>query len=123
MAYPTIKYDLGSWNTTLDFILYEVSSPNGWSRKTLTDVQVAADVRVGDPITATGTKAADDFSDFVGFSLVEFSPTLGIHTNGDVQASVLYRDAEIKWPADAMPTAAQQAVLDEARITAVPSAK
>lgn len=123
MAYPTIKYDLGGYSTTLDFILYEVSSPNGWSRKTLKDVQVAADVRIGDAITATGTKAAADFSDFAGFSLVEFSPTLGYHTNGDVQASVLYRDAEIKWDAANLPTPAQQAVLDEAGITAVPSSK
>lgn len=121
MAFPTIKYDLGTRSPILDFIIHEASSPVGHSRKVLKDVQVAADVKIGDAITAAGAKAKADYSDFAGFSLVEFSPTLGVHTNGDVQASVLFRDAEIKWPAKPLPTTAQQTVLDAAGITAVPA--
>lgn len=96
MAYPTIKYALGSREALLDFIIYEVSTPNGHSRKELTDIQVAAAVRIGDPVTATGTVANPDGTDFAGLSLVQLAPTLGLHTNGDVQASILFRDAEVK---------------------------
>lgn len=100
MAFPTIKYDLGSRSPLLDFIIWEEITPNGHSRAALgtrqSPVQVAAGVRIGDPVTAAGAAANVDGTDFYGLSLVELAPTLGVHTNGDVGASVIFRDAEVK---------------------------
>lgn len=114
MAYPTIKYDAGSRDPVALNILFE--RPLGRSRKPLIDssgnpIQFAADVQIGDPVTAAGYKCKADFSDFAGFALTQLSPTLGVHTNGDVGASILFRDADIEWKTLLPPTNARIAAL------------
>ncbi|AZV02119.1 hypothetical protein [Pectobacterium phage Wc4-1] len=94
MAIATIKYDLGKRGQLLDFILYERSTPNGWSRKTL-DIAPVAGVKIGDTVKADGTLATAT-ADVKGISLTETSATLGVCTNGDAKPSVLYRDAEVQ---------------------------
>lgn len=102
MSFPTIKYAVASRENHPaqapfpGFIIWEVTSPAGHSRYTMEGVQVHPYVKIGDPITSTGAPAKPDGTDFYGLSLVQLSPTTGLHTNGDVYASVLFRDADVK---------------------------
>ncbi len=83
-----------------DFVLYEVSSPNGWSRG---EVPAVAGVKVGDLLKADGTVVpvtgidATKAGTIVGISLTTVPAYFGgLTREGDIAVATIKRDAEIK---------------------------
>lgn len=108
MAYP----NLGSREQLPDFVLYEVSSPMGWSRA---EVPVVAALKCGQLVNASGVAVAVDATTaattIVGISLTSASTiayegltdatsahaaVTVVTKEGDFKAAVIARDAEVK---------------------------
>lgn len=79
-----------------DIVLYEVSSPNGWSRKVIAAPKTSYEV--GDVVDAEGTiitagKEAEAF----GVVITRWDNANEITTQGGMlQSTMIFRDAEIK---------------------------
>lgn len=86
----TIK--VGVRGQLCDFVLYEVSSPNRHSRKT---VPVVAGQVPGQLVKADGTKATA-VADIAGICLTTANAAGNLTTDFEQLATVLFRDAEVK---------------------------
>ncbi|UCR92171.1 hypothetical protein LPLM1_00036 [Listeria phage LPML1] len=79
-----------------DIVLYEVSSPNGWSRKVISAPK--ASYEVGDVVDEAGTIiAAGQEENAFGVVITRWDNNEEITTQGGMlQPTMIFRDAEIK---------------------------
>lgn len=79
-----------------DIVLYEVSSPNGWSRKVIAVPK--ADYAVGDVVDEEGTVIAAGQEDKAfGVVITRWDNTAEITPQGGMlKPTIIFRDAEIK---------------------------
>lgn len=93
MAYPGF-IKTGTREKLMDIVLWEQISSNGFSREEL-EPKADTDYTIGDLLTADGsiaTKAADIF----GVCLNNYSAKVGLTTSGQVNLTVIARQAELK---------------------------
>lgn len=79
-----------------DIVLYEVSSPNGWSRKVISAPK--ASYEVGDVVDEAGVKIVQGKeADAFGVVITRWDNNEEITTQGGMlQPTMIFRDAEIK---------------------------
>lgn len=115
MAYDgTIK--VGTRGKLVDFVLWEQSTPTRHSRKT---VPLTADTKVGALVKADGTKATA-VADIAGICLSEANSTQTLTLDGQLEATILFRDAEVKDIGFEAALAGSAAQLEKVGIRVVP---
>lgn len=98
-----------------DFVLYEVASPNGWSRG---EVPALAGTKIGDLVKADGTVIpvtgidATIAADIAGISMTTVPAYFGgLTREGDIKVATIKRDAEIKDTIFAVATSTERGVI------------
>ncbi|WP_226570663.1 hypothetical protein [Mangrovibacter yixingensis] len=87
-----MNYNLGTRHQLCDFILYEESTPDRWSRKS---VPCVAGTLPGDLVDSTGTKTTT-VEDIVGIALDGVDSVTGLTFLGQQENTIIYRNAQIK---------------------------
>lgn len=99
MAFDSSKLTVGTRGTLPDFVLYELSTPNGKSRGEV-PAKTGSVIQPGDLVKADGSKvtAKADAGNVVGIALTAYSDTLfaGLTREGDIKIATIKGFAEVK---------------------------